>query len=388
MERIIRRQKRRTLRVSLIAAAALLIISLITMRLFFVAEKEPTLAFVTSPGTQFAITHSKSHDTLEGMVMEKGSRLQVSHGVVELNFSAGVKAIVSAPADLTLHNDNALFLNHGVAWFRVSPKAIGFQVKTPDMQVTDLGTEFGIISSHNTLDEVHVFDGKVEVINLNSLKHKELLVAKQARIAGPAGRLKATPTRTADFRKKLPIRHLPTIVFQDQFNSGRAAWIARGSVDFAKGDYASSTCKINTSGKDDHSDVHFDHEGKEIPAQGKSFVALGNVNTLPVNTISTTIPVIAGKTYTIYFRYAGSHNDKQRIMGTMSIGSESASTGRLEAPDKAWASASFTFSPKTSGEAILKFEDTGSSEGERSDPLLDSVLVTSLPNISLPSKKQ
>lgn len=390
VERIIRRQKRRALKVATLSAAAILLLCMVAMRLFFVSEKQPTLVFKTSPGTLFSIAHSNTHKPPEGLVLEKGTRLQITHGFVELSFRSGVKSIITAPADLTLHHEDLLYLNYGTAWFRVPQKAVGFQVRTPNVLVTDLGTEFGVRSSRDALDEVHVFEGEVEVLNLNSLRHKELLSAKQARIIGPAGRLKAISPSSGHFHSSLPTWHMPNIVFQDQFNSGATVWTINGNVDFAAGDYAVSTCDINTSGKDDHSDIHFNQEGIEIPADGKNFVALGNRGAQPVSSISTVIPVTLGETYTVYFRYAGSHNEHQRITSTISLGSDSASSGQLEAPDKTWASTSFTFTPRSTGQATLKFEDTGSSEGERSDPLIDSVMITSVPtnkSPQLPTKK-
>ena len=388
IERIISRQKRRALKVAVLSAAAIFLIGLVTMRLFFVSEKEPTLVFKISPETQFAITHSGlNDDDPTGQIMENGSRIQISHGVVELNFSSGVKSIITAPADLTLHDDDVLFLNHGVAWFHVPENAIGFQVKTRDVIVTDLGTEFGVISSNDRLDEVHVFDGEVEVLNLNSLKHKELLVAKQARIAGAAGRLKSTPLRVVDFRKSLPTRNIPTLVFQNQFNSGGREWRVEGNARFVAGVYEGDNCPINTEGEDDHSGLHFDVEGHETPAFEKFFAALGHEGRPPLNRISTRISVVKGKTYNVYFRYTGSRNGTQRVTASLILGKETSSTGQLSAPNAEWTSASFSFTPKSSGEAVLKFEDTGSSQGAYSDLLLDSVLVTSLPNNSLPTNQ-
>ncbi len=84
---------------------------------------------------------------------------------MELEFASGVRGIVRGPADLTLQREDLLDLANGTAWFEVPADAVGFKVNTPDLILTDLGTEFGIISESNFLDEVHVFDGKVEVRN-------------------------------------------------------------------------------------------------------------------------------------------------------------------------------------------------------------------------------
>lgn len=381
IERIIRRQKRRMLRTALLAAAAVVLLSLIGMQLFFIdTTLPPTLAFQTSPGTHFTITHAKAADAEDqsfSQQMEKGSRLQMSHGVVELSFSSGVKSIITGPADITLHEDDVLFLNHGIAWFHVPENAIGFQVKTRNAVVTDLGTEFGVISSNDRLDEVHVFDGKVEVVNRNSLRHKEVITAKHARIVGAAGRLKVTPLRVADFRKSLPTHDIPMIVFQDQFNSEGSGWEIEGKVRFVSGAYEVDSCRINTDGEDDHSGVHFNSEGREISALGNGYMVLGHDSRPAVNAVSTKILVKRGKSYTVYFRYTGSHNSAHRVTASLTLGAETSRTGELQAPEASWKSASFLFIPEASGEAILKFEDTGSSQGAKADLLIDSVVVAS-----------
>ncbi len=381
IERIIHRQKKRAFRTALLAAAAVVLLSLIGMRLFFIdTTRPPTLAFQTCPGTHFTITHDQAADAEDQSLsqqMEKGSRLQISHGVVELSFASGVKSIITAPADVTLHEDDVLFLNHGIAWFHVPENAIGFQVKTPNVVVTDLGTEFGVISSNDRLDEVHVFDGKVEVVNRNSLRHKEVLTAQHARMVGAAGRLKATPLRVADFRKSLPTQDIPMIVFQDQFDSEGSGWLVEGKARFVSGAYEVNSCRINTDGEDDHSGFHFNNEGREISALGNGYMALGHDARPSGNAVFTKISVERGKSYTVYFRYTGSHNSAHRVTASLTLGTETSGTGELQAPDALWKSASFTFIPDTSGEAVLKFEDTGSSEGASADLLIDSVVVTS-----------
>ena len=204
MDRIIRRQNRRTLKIAAFSAAAILLLGLVTMRLFFVSEKEPTLVFETSPGTQFALTHSGTAEAPEGFVLEKGSRLQLSQGTVELTFASGVKSIVMAPADLTLHDDDTLFLNKGTAWFQVPQQAVGFNVKTSELDIVDLGTEFGVFAHADEHDEVHVMKGKVQVTTTRLRKESTTLLAGGARRIDPIGRLTKIAPKATAFLTKLP----------------------------------------------------------------------------------------------------------------------------------------------------------------------------------------
>lgn len=205
MERIIHRQKRRNIRMALVAAAAVIVLSLLTMRLFFVEDvTRPEITFESSPGTQLSLTHREAGDAPRGAVVAVGSRLQISQGAVELTFASGVKSIVMAPADLTLHDHDDLYLNQGKAWFHVPPAAVGFKVTTKDLKIIDLGTQFGVLADSNHHDEVHVFKGKVEVTALHVRKESTTLIAGEARRIDPVGRLIDIPSETNRFVSKLP----------------------------------------------------------------------------------------------------------------------------------------------------------------------------------------
>lgn len=204
IEIIIARQKKRTaFRSSLVAVAVLALLG-IFLRLVLVPEQEPMLSYRISEGTIFEMTHADSEDPPEGMVMKKGSHMKLVQGTVELTLASGVKSIVQAPADFTLHEEKKLYLDHGTAWFEVAEEGKGFVVQTPTLTVTDYGTEFGIISGHNQYDEVHLLKGKIEVVSRHSLKKSETLSGATARMTGAAGRLKKIELQPKTFMKVLP----------------------------------------------------------------------------------------------------------------------------------------------------------------------------------------
>ena len=157
MDQVVLRRQRRMLRNSGLVAAAVLLIGLLVMTFFMVRERPPTLAFTTSPGTEFVLTGMGGEESPHGMVIEEGTRLEIQRGTVELKFASGVRGIIKGPADLTLHREDLLYLARGTGWFEVPEEATGFKVSTPDFVLTDLGTEFEILTQPNFLDEVHVF---------------------------------------------------------------------------------------------------------------------------------------------------------------------------------------------------------------------------------------
>ncbi len=238
MDQVILLQKKKTLKIAAMAAAAMVLLGLITMQLFMVKERPPTLAFETAPGTQFDITHSMTGDDAPiGMTMEKGSRLKLSHGTVELSFGTGVKSIVIAPADMTLHDDNKLYLNQGTAWFQVPKGAEGFTVKTKEL---DLGTEFGVIATPNDHDELHVFKGKVKVTALRVRKESDTLTAGQACRIDPIGRLVSVKPEIKKFLTVLPTS-LPAYSGPMEFTDGTHS-LGEGGVSYT----VSSTSDAST----------------------------------------------------------------------------------------------------------------------------------------------
>jgi ferric-dicitrate binding protein FerR (iron transport regulator) len=182
MERIVARQKRRSLRRAMVVAAALAVLGLVS--LWFINLPEAPLArFEVSRGSQFVVTHAdRDGDAPGDGSLAVGSRVVLKTGALEVNFGSGVRGVVRAPADLTLRSESSVDLAHGTAWFEVlSDQAIGFQVSTPEFLLTDLGTEFGVVSTQRAADEVHVFSGLVSVRLRHSASEEIELETREAR---------------------------------------------------------------------------------------------------------------------------------------------------------------------------------------------------------------
>ena len=89
--------------------------------------------------------------------------LNLRRGVVELEFYSGAKVILQGPARFTTTGKNAGQLDFGRLTATVSEQAQGFVVKTPSIDVTDLGTEFGLFVDTKHDSDVHVFKGEVRI---------------------------------------------------------------------------------------------------------------------------------------------------------------------------------------------------------------------------------
>lgn len=98
-----------------------------------------------------------------GDILRRG-RLRLKSGVVRVEFYCGATVILEGPADLELVAIDQAVCHNGKLRAWVPPHARGFRVITPEVELIDLGTEFGLSASESGPTEVHVFAGKVELL--------------------------------------------------------------------------------------------------------------------------------------------------------------------------------------------------------------------------------
>ncbi len=87
--------------------------------------------------------------------------LRLKSGLAQIVFYSGARVVIEGPVELQLISPGEAFCQSGRLIAEVPPQAKGFRVSTPRMNVTDLGTAFGLdVKEHRT--ELHVFTGSVE----------------------------------------------------------------------------------------------------------------------------------------------------------------------------------------------------------------------------------
>jgi len=104
-------------------------------------------------------------------------RIRLAKGVAGIEFYSGVRLTLEGPVDIELKKIDEAVCYSGKLRVQVPAVATNFRVLTPNLDVLDLGTEFGMDVSRDHRTEVHVFEGKVEWSNRNSPSVKNLLVA-------------------------------------------------------------------------------------------------------------------------------------------------------------------------------------------------------------------
>lgn len=103
----------------------------------------------------------------DGEQLAKGG-YTIEHGRVTFQFKSGATVSLVAPAEIEIVSPMQMKINEGQAVLVIPEQAYGFQAITPQMQVTDLGTSFGItVDNKSGQSELHVIQGEVELQTSN-----------------------------------------------------------------------------------------------------------------------------------------------------------------------------------------------------------------------------
>lgn len=265
INRIIKRQRLRSMRTALVSAAALVAISFVGMHFFSAPAASPARVAVSpSMGARYAITSADSQESDSLASLEQGAQLDLYQGSISLAFENGVDSIVQAPASLSLTDANSLFLEKGQAWFNVPAQAVGFQVTTDNLDVVDLGTEFGVVATSSGEDEIHVFKGAVEAASLSAPEAISMVAIGEALKVGQDTALERITPDPAAFQTTLPESLAYMHWSFDEITDGGFA--AKGSAtdhDIAKPSQASAS-ELQTNGRFGKAVKFTGTEGQEL----------------------------------------------------------------------------------------------------------------------------
>lgn len=109
-------------------------------------------------------------DRRPGDDLYAGQRFTLTQGYAEITTQRGAVAIFEAPATFEmLDSDNAVRLHAGkLVGICETESSHGFTVRTPQMEITDLGTRFGVEVASDRQTEAHVADGEVSLLLLDA----------------------------------------------------------------------------------------------------------------------------------------------------------------------------------------------------------------------------
>ena len=223
VDRVLALQRKSTIKTSVLGAAALVLLTAVLMWFFKTPNHQPSEAkFQNAAGSDFTLTHSGEGKAPIGNTMVEGSRLVLRHGVAELNLPHDVRAIVEAPAEMTLRDDRTLDVNYGRALFQVTTEdGQGFTVATPHQRIVDLGTAFGIDFQKGSQEiELHVLQGKVRVDGIDGKQGGIIQASRAVMLAGTRVKREIAPSPHGF------LRHLPpkiNMLVKEDFEHGLLA---------------------------------------------------------------------------------------------------------------------------------------------------------------------
>ncbi len=169
-----------------------------------------------------------SHNLGGATALSQGASLHLQQGRANVSLNPSVSAIIEGPAILTVLSETSLHLEHGKGYFKRGGSGGPLTITTPKLTAVDAGTEFGIQSSPETDDEIHVAVGRVKVSSNKGGAESFLDAGDAARIPA-AGPIHSFPADLSPFATVLG-RFSPVI--EGTFDQSR--WrIAHGSPSFS-----------------------------------------------------------------------------------------------------------------------------------------------------------
>ncbi|MEM0970678.1 MAG: FecR domain-containing protein, partial [Verrucomicrobiota bacterium] len=169
------------------AAAAVLIIGLTSIlwsMLRTAPTGSPSLAYlVATINAEWQGVSPALHTSLPA------GEYELTRGSIDLLFTDGARVSVSGPARFQLKGIRHLHLKSGNLVAQIPDEALGFIVTSPQSEVVDLGTEFGLSVSEAGNTDVHVLDGLVEVLPKQAGPSDRVMIfgGKARRFQGDSG---------------------------------------------------------------------------------------------------------------------------------------------------------------------------------------------------------
>jgi len=184
-----------------LAMSTAAVLSIVAMILF--SPIHPVVATLTDS------INAEWMDTGDNPVIDdvlRQGELTLVRGLAEITFDNGAIVIVEAPAVFDLESSQSMFLTSGRMSAVVSEYAIGFTVNTFSGSIVDLGTEFGVSVEGDGTCELHMFEGKANLIagQTGEKRTSQIVSANEARSIDPMiGSIKEVELVNRDFVRQI-----------------------------------------------------------------------------------------------------------------------------------------------------------------------------------------
>jgi hypothetical protein len=121
---------------------------------------DPTVAEIVDEKS--VVWSDKTTAVVDGRAVRAG-RLEFVSGELTLRFRSGATIVFRGAASVRIETDMLVLLDQGHATAQVPEWAKGFTIKTADVEVVDLGTQFGVMARADHTTDVVIFEGQVDV---------------------------------------------------------------------------------------------------------------------------------------------------------------------------------------------------------------------------------
>ena len=140
-----------------LAAAAIVVMTALGIWMNHREDKAPIASLVDKANAVF------TNEATDLRSLEAKS-YSLTSGMVTIKFRNGVRMTVRGPAEFEIINEFRVILSRGQARAFAPESGNGFTIETPEADIVDLGTEFGVsVDPESGESQVQVFDGRVDV---------------------------------------------------------------------------------------------------------------------------------------------------------------------------------------------------------------------------------
>jgi hypothetical protein len=153
----------RTWAIALAACLALLAAGFWTFRLLRPLDRKHPTSRAVAMLNRTADAQWNRDDNMPRMSapLEPG-RLRLEAGLAQVIFYSGARVVIEGPAELQLTSQNEAFCRRGRIVVEIPTQARAFRLKTPHIDITDLGTSVGLEVKERRTD-LHAFKGSVKL---------------------------------------------------------------------------------------------------------------------------------------------------------------------------------------------------------------------------------
>jgi anti-sigma factor RsiW len=96
-----------------------------------------------------------------GQLLRVGDQVALKSGMAKVTFDCGAEVVLQGPCDFWMHAPMVGYLGSGRITANVPRRAFSFAILSPQVDMVDLGTSFGVEVGDQGRTELHVFEGEV-----------------------------------------------------------------------------------------------------------------------------------------------------------------------------------------------------------------------------------